>query len=56
MSDQMTVADILAEYYPEDEWAQTPGKVYKSQDKSEEYTKDEILNLPEDAVLYIVWN
>ncbi|MCR5401255.1 MAG: hypothetical protein K6E78_06620 [Treponema sp.] len=52
-----SVAQIINEYYPDYERPVDPytKKVYKSQDKTEEYTKDEILALTEgaDAVLYI---
>ena len=48
-------ADILWNFFPDDEFAPVPGKLYKSQEKTEEFTKDEILALTEgsDVVLYI---
>ena len=48
-------AGILLNFFPDDEFAPVPGILYKSQEKTEEFTKDEILALTEgsDVVLYI---
>jgi len=37
-------------------FAPVSGKLYKSQDKTEEYTKDEILALSSETVIYIGMN
>ncbi|MBO6176561.1 MAG: hypothetical protein J6O39_03375 [Treponema sp.] len=49
-------ADIIYQYYPFVEGTPTLGKVYKSQDKTEEYALDEIFMLSSDTVIYIGLN